>query len=114
MNTVWKITKLVVADSLDGLTQVVVSAKWTVTATNEANGKPGIASLPGSTDLATPSASVFVPFEELTEELLVAWVHEQLGADMVAWYEARVRRDVDAQIGPVIVEAQPPWVASNE
>lgn len=109
MQIYWKVIKLRVADSLDGLSKVVVSVDWSVTASNTLDGINRSASVVATTDIGKPDGEDFVPFEELIEETVIDWVKATLGDEMVTWYEARSIRDVNAQSWPVIVESLPPW-----
>lgn len=51
----------------------------------------------------------FTPFEELTEEIVVGWVQDRLGAS-VAQVEAGMQTEVAEKINPPIVRPQLPWV----
>lgn len=37
---------------------------------------------------------VFVPYEQLTEEMVIGWVKEKLGAEMVADYENSLEKQI--------------------
>lgn len=75
----WKIEKLEV-QSIEGLCDVVINVHWRVIgATDTAYG---------SVSLPRPTGADFVPFAELTEELVVAWAKSALGSEAVAHAEA--------------------------
>lgn len=50
----------------------------------------------------------FTPFEELTEEIVVGWVQDRLGAS-VAQVEAGITAEVAVKANPPIVRPQLPW-----
>jgi hypothetical protein len=68
----WAVTSLTTA-TVDDLPNVVLNVKWTLTGT-EADGDFGVFN--GATPLTTSDIdpTTFVPFDELTEELVLSWV----------------------------------------
>lgn len=68
----WKLTGLKKQDTAD-LTDLVIGTQWKLTGTNE-NGTSGTFS--GATPLDIPDADEegFIPYEELTEELILGWI----------------------------------------
>jgi len=68
----WKLTGLKKQDTAD-LTDLVVGTQWKLIGTNE-NGTEGTFS--GATPLDIPDADEvgFVPYEELTEEMVLGWI----------------------------------------
>ena len=51
---------------------------------------------------------VSVPFENLTEEIVIGWVKEQLGAEKVAEIEAALQAQIDEKVAPTQA-AGLPW-----
>jgi len=51
---------------------------------------------------------VTTPFADLTEEVVVGWVKEQIGAEKVAEIEAALQNQIDVKITPVSA-AGVPW-----
>ena len=51
---------------------------------------------------------VTVPFENLTEEVVVGWVKEQFGAEKVAEIEAALQAQIDEKVAPTKA-AGLPW-----
>jgi len=68
----WAVTNLTTA-TISDLPNVVLNVKWTLTGT-ETDGDFGIFN--GATPLTTNDVdqSTFVPFNELTEELILSWI----------------------------------------
>jgi hypothetical protein len=86
----------------DGL---VITAHWQ--ATLERDGKQ--ARVYGSVGLPAkdPSDPSFIPFDELTEDVVIAWVKEQLGEEQVSGIEASLASQLEALINPVTVTGLP-------
>jgi hypothetical protein len=80
MATTWKINNVMVYNTLDGNSDVIYLVKYNVTAT--ANG--GSYALFKEATIDTSSITDFVPFADLTEEIVLGWVTTDLGTDGVA------------------------------
>ena len=88
----------------------VVNAIWTLTGTDGTH----TASIGGNTVFAeNQSEAGFIPYEDLTEAVVVSWVQTNLGEQGIANYEANVQGQIDSQIfPPVSPENTPlPWSA---
>lgn len=51
----------------------------------------------------------YVPFEDLTEEIVLGWVKEKLGAEGVNTIEKEVKEDYEKQIAPPTTGQGLPW-----
>ena len=56
----------------------------------------------------------FVPYENLTEEMVLGWVQAQLGEEGIAFYKAKAQAEIDAKAAPIVNPATPefkplPW-----
>jgi len=73
---------------VEGETDVVVLAQWAVSGTDGTYSE----TLGSNTTQFTISADDpnFTPYDELTEEQVVGWIKDTLGADGVASYEATI------------------------
>lgn len=49
----------------------------------------------------------FIPYEDLTEEIVIGWVKDEMGANQVAAYEAAVQGQIDAQVNPSTASGTP-------
>jgi hypothetical protein len=58
------------------------------------------------TFLARP-VEEFLPFEELTEEIVLGWIHESIGAEAVAAIERGVLAEIEEQRSPRIANGLP-------
>ena len=81
MATTWKIRNVMVYNTLDGNSDVIYLVNYNVTATDD-NGNVYV--LPEEAMIDTSSITDFVPFEDLTEEIVLGWVTTNLGAGAVA------------------------------
>ena len=48
-----------------------------------------------------------IPFEDLTEEIVIGWVEETLGAEKIAEMEASLVANIESQKNPPIVSGLP-------
>lgn len=100
----WSITQLQVYPQSEGEADVVCAAAWNVSGTDGTyNG-----SLNGSTAFKLDSAAPFIPYDQLTQDIVLGWVWGSLGEDGKATAEA----DVDAQIAYAASQVQNaplPW-----
>ena len=73
----WKITNVEYAPSYEGLENVVANVHWYATCSQD--GKGGYSYGNSRLNLETLSGDSFVNFDDLTEEVLLGWVFDQLG-----------------------------------
>ena len=66
------------------------------------------ASIYGSTNYTQTPGETFIPYEDLTQPIVVGWVQEALGKDTV---EASLQGQIDALKNPV-QESGLPWVTA--
>jgi hypothetical protein len=100
MNITWKISQLERNVSHAG----VIRAHWRA----EAAEDTVTASVYGDVALEPDSESeTFVPFEELTESLVVDWVKQQLGAERVVELEQILATNIANQKSPKVITGTP-------
>lgn len=102
----WKITQLSVYPKSEGEADAVCAAAWNVSGTDGTY----TGSLNGSTAFKLDPNAPFIPYDQLTQEQVLSWVFESLGAEGKATAEA----DVDAQIEYAASQVQSaplPWSA---
>ena len=103
----WSINALYTVQQPDP--DYVVNAIW---ALSGADGQYS-ASIEGNTQFQVkPSDPNFVPYDQLTEEVVIGWVQASLGEQGIANFEANVNGQIESQINPpVSPENTPlPWV----
>ncbi len=57
-----------------------------------------------------PMDKSFIPFEELTEDIILGWVKNQLGREKVTILEATANRQLENLNNPDIVKGLPWWI----
>jgi len=104
METIWKITNLKRIPGND----LVIEAEYGVTfkLEDEMDRRFGVVTLEG--DANDPN---FVPYADLTEELVIGWVKSVLGAESVAALEGQLQEELQGRIdkknNPEFIEENP-------
>ena len=107
-NYTWTVEKLLVKD-IDEIKDYVVDALFDVSGTEEVNGTEYSYTLKtNNASFKVSEGSDFIPFEDLTNEIIVSWIKEMLGPQGVADYEAAVAGQIDAKINPPVVPTVKP------
>lgn len=106
----WNVTALY-TETIAGEQNYVVIANYEVTGVDGQYTSSIQDSARFSTDKVTP----FIPYEDLTNDIVVGWIQEILGVDGVANYEASIQGQIDSQINPPVTpEVTPlPWSAAS-
>ena len=90
----------------ESATDVVFTVHWVANATDgEYAG-----SVYGSQGLTLDPENPFTPFPDLTEAQVIGWVHDAMGEEQVAAYEANMGQQIADQIDPPVVRPPLPWV----
>ena len=66
------------------------------------------ASLSNIARFSTESVSPFIPYEDLTETIVIGWIQDELGVDGVSNLEACIQGQIDSQINPPVVPVNTP------
>ena len=103
MTILWLIERLLVKPAEGSLTDVVVTADWRCTGSQDSFS----GTCYGSTSFSAPSGS-FTPYNELTEQQILGWCFAS-GVDQAA-IEANVSLQIQNQINPPVVSLPLPWV----
>lgn len=95
----WKIDNLIHLTS-DGL---VINVTWTLTGDRE-----GLiaTSLSGSTDLPPPASS-FIPYDQLTEEIVIGWIQTYLGQEEITELEKILTEELNEKQNPTKTDGLP-------
>jgi hypothetical protein len=83
---------------------IATEQDYVVIANYEVVGVDGeyTASLSNTARFSTESVSEFIPYADLTNEILVGWIQEELGEDGVANLEACIQGQIDSLINPPV------------
>lgn len=103
----WTIQAMDCVPQEDGHTDVVVVAHWNVSATDGTY----TSSAYGTQSFTYDPVSTFTPYNQLTQEQVVGWVQDGMGAEGVASLEANLNTQIENQINPPIVTPPLPWAA---
>lgn len=103
MATVWTISQLDCKPQEDGLTDVVVTAHWQCTGTQDEYS----AQVYGTASFTLEQGAGFTPYNQLTQDQVLGWCYAN-GVNKDAT-EASVQAQLDAQINPPIVTPPLPW-----
>jgi hypothetical protein len=105
MSLTWKIEQLNCKPSFDGKTNVVEAIHWRL------NGIDGdyATSVYGSQGVNYEAGSPFIDYDSLTEEVVVQWLKDALGAEQVATYETNVETQLATLKNPSVVNPPLPF-----
>jgi hypothetical protein len=87
-------------------TDLVYNVHWIVTGVSDELNPEGVAYSAtniGTQTLDTSEVTDFIPFEDLTNEQVVAWTKGAMGEEQVASIEASIQSQIDALITPTTV-----------
>ncbi len=101
-NYVLKINQLETIPSADGLTNVVIKIYWNY----EASYQNFTSVVSGSCLAPTPSSGNFIPYEELTQDIVTQWVYDV--TDMSP-YQQQCKEFIIAKMTPQTVILPLPW-----
>jgi hypothetical protein len=105
-----KIDSLDCVPALDGLSNVVTRAIWTMTGTDG----DLTASTSASTEFPAPTPEQpFISFDELTEATVIGWVEECADASYLESRREVIAGMIAAQITPPIVTPALPWAETT-
>ena len=85
---------------------VVYNVHWIVTGTSDEvdpQGSPYSATNIGTQTLDTSQITNFIPFDQLTNDEVVAWTKGAMGDEQVASIEASIQSQIDSLITPTSV-----------
>jgi hypothetical protein len=99
----WNVTALY-TETIDGEQNYVVIANYEVTGVDGTYS----ASLSNIARFSTASVTPFVPYEDLTEAIVIGWIQDELGPDGVSNLEACIQGQIDSQINPPVTPQNTP------
>jgi len=89
-----------------GETDVVYNVHWIVTGISDEIDPEGNAyqvKTIGTQNVLLDLESEFIPFENLTNEIVVSWTKEAIGEEQVSYLENNIKEAIDLQINPTSV-----------
>ena len=102
----WNVTALY-TEAVATESDYVVIANYTVVGVDDTYS----AELSNIARFNTASVSPFVPYEDLTNDIVIGWIQDELGPDGVSNLEACIQGQINSQINPptVPVNTPLPW-----
>ena len=95
----WNCKTVDVHPQEDEQTDVVYNVHWTVTGVDGDYSSSAI----GTQTVPLSEGSTFIPFEDLTNEIVVEWTKEAMGEETVASIETGIANQVETLINPTSV-----------
>ena len=92
----------------EGETDVVYNVHWIVIGTSDeldSEGNPYTSRNIGTQIVPLDSGTPFIPFEDLTNEIVVEWTQESMGVDQVASIETNIDNQIALLINPTSITA---------
>jgi hypothetical protein len=99
MTTFTWVVNALYTETIDGKQDYVVIANYEVIGTDETYS----ASLTNTARFTTESVTPFIPYEDLTNDIVVGWIQQDLGVDGVSNLEACIQGQINSQINPPVV-----------
>jgi hypothetical protein len=114
----WKVTNLDCYPKYDQETDVVFTVHWDclgniVVATGSLSGSVYNSRLYGTTGVQYHSGSAFIPYDQLTENVVLGWTFDSMGTGSKANIEAGAISSLYNQINPPVVQPPLPWVTTG-
>jgi len=103
----WSILQMDAYPEAYGETNVVFNIHWSLT--GEEAGFTS--SIYGSQGLSIAPDATFTPYADLTEDQVIEWLMEAMGADQVIACKQSVSQQINNQIVPPVVTPPLPWSA---
>jgi len=114
----WKVTNLDCYPTYQQNTDVVFTVHWDclgniVVATGSLSGSVYNSRLYGTTGVQYHSGSAFIPYDQLTENVVLGWTFDSMGSGSKANIEAGAISSLYNQINPPVVQPPLPWVTTG-
>ena len=105
LNYTWTVTSLDSYITASGETDVVFRARYNlVGVTGSYSG-----SFAGATPITYTSGSPFIPFSELTNDIVVGWITGSLMSGTFDHMTGSIEKQINLQLNPINNNQTPPW-----
>lgn len=105
----WSVSSMDCYPTYENWTDVVFSVHWRLTGVKTVDGKMYSDSRYGSASVSTSTITTFVPYNELTLDMVVGWIYTEVNGDAL---KESIANSIQDQISPKIVSLPPPWASS--
>jgi hypothetical protein len=106
INYDWNFNPLESYPTASGETDVVFLVHWQLYATTASYQANAI----GCERVNYESGSSFIPFNDLTKEVVQTWIETVLGEDNILRMKSNLENNINNQINPPIKIQQAPWL----
>ena len=102
----WNCKTVDVHPTVKNHTDVVYNVYWKVIGVSDqldSQGKPYRYAISNTQLVSLNNQNEFIPFNDLTNEILVSWTKEAIGEEQVTSIEASIQQAIDLEINPTSV-----------
>ena len=102
----WNCKTVDVHPQEEGETDVVYNVHWIVTGTSDklnSKGNPYSSTNIGTQIISLDPETPFIPFEDLTNEIIVEWTQDAMGEEQVTNIESRIASSIELLINPTSI-----------
>lgn len=103
----WNIVALDTIPSQNELTKIISTIHCEKLATSDDGFN---ARWYGTVSVALPNPDSFIPYEEITEEMIIEWVKVSASTDGV---DEKLTAEIELQRNPLIVNLPLPWISGS-
>ena len=104
---IWVIEAMDCVPQEDGQTDVVMTVHWRQNATDGTYN----ATVYGAVGLTYTAGSPFTPYADLTQQQVIGWAQDALGAEQCAQITSNLDQQIADQVNPPVVTPPLPWAA---
>lgn len=108
----YKINGLDVNPSLDGLSNVVICARYIYSGVDTETSNSG--SIIGAAPMPSPDLSLFTPLNELIETEIVEWIKSVIPNNQIAHMNEKIQIQIDNQNVVKYFQDELPWATLTE
>lgn len=105
----WNFNPLECYPTSSGETDVVFLVHWQVYASTGSYNASSI----GTQTVPLPSGSVFIPYEQLTKDVVYGWVTASMGQAQVDAIQSGLVKQIENQVNPPVLILQAPWLPTG-
>jgi hypothetical protein len=103
----WRVTRLEVVPSVGKLHNCVKRVCYEIAGECQETGE--LSMLAGETTLLDPNPKFFIPYFELTEDIVLKWVKSSIGTQTIADHENEITTYLQNIVRPQLMEMSLPW-----
>jgi hypothetical protein len=110
----WNFNPLESYPTASGETDVVFLVHWQLYATTGSGSGSYAASSIGVQSIPSlQSGSIFIPFNELTKDIVYGWVTSSMGSESIDRLYTGLSASIENQINPPVLVQQAPWLTGS-